>query len=92
MPNGTTRLSGLKTRKVLKALRDSVSILRRQLSPEERRAAIAIIKRSTPVRTLVSRHTRELLRQIFQGREAIDGRRQPARWKTASFRLSAEEG
>jgi hypothetical protein len=36
-----TRLSGLKTRKVLQALRDPVSIPRRQLSPEKRRAAIA---------------------------------------------------
>jgi SNF2 family DNA or RNA helicase len=61
-----TRLSGLKTRKVLQALRDPVSIPRRQLSPEERRAAIAIIKRSTPVSALVSRHTRELLRKYFK--------------------------
>lgn len=61
-----TRLSGLKTRKVLQALRDPVSIPRRQLSPEERRAAIAIIKRSTPVSALVSRHTRELLRRYFK--------------------------
>lgn len=61
-----TRLSGLKTRKILQALRDPVSIPRRQLSPEERRAAIAIIKRSTPVSALVSRHTRELLRRYFK--------------------------
>lgn len=61
-----TRLSGLKTRKVLQALRDPASIPRRQLSPEERRAAIAIIKRSTPVSALVSRHTRELLRKYFK--------------------------
>jgi SNF2 family DNA or RNA helicase len=61
-----TRLSGLKTRKILEALRDTVAIPRRQLSPDERRAAIAIIKRSTPVRSLVSRHTRELLRKYFK--------------------------
>ena len=61
-----TRLSGLKARKVLQALRDTVSIPRRQLSPEERRAAIAIVKRGTPVRALVSRHTRELLRKYFR--------------------------
>ena len=61
-----TRLSGLKTRKILQALRDPVSIPRRQLSPEERRGAIAIIRRSTPVRALVSRHTRELLRKYFR--------------------------
>ena len=66
MAEQQTRLSGLKTRKVLQALRDPVSIPRRQLSPEERRAAIAIIKRSTPVSALVSRHTRELLRKYFK--------------------------
>jgi SNF2 family DNA or RNA helicase len=61
-----TRLSGLKTRKILEALRDPVAIPRRQLTPDERRAAIAVIKRSTPVRALVSRHTRELLRKYFK--------------------------
>jgi len=61
-----TKLSGLKTRRILQALRDDVSIPRRQLSTEERRAAIAIIKRSTPVSALVSRHTRELLRKYFK--------------------------
>jgi SNF2 family DNA or RNA helicase len=61
-----TKLSGLKTRKILQALRDPVSIPRRQLSPEERRAAVAIIRKATPVRALVSRHTRELLRRYFK--------------------------
>lgn len=61
-----TRLSGLKTRKILQALRDPVSIPRRQLSPEERRAAVSIIRKSTPVSALVSRHTRELLRRYFK--------------------------
>jgi SNF2 family DNA or RNA helicase len=61
-----TRLSGLKTRKVLKALRDPVSIPRHQLSGEERLGAIAIIKQSTPVHARVSRHTRELLRKYFR--------------------------
>ncbi|WP_076863823.1 helicase-related protein [Bradyrhizobium mercantei] len=61
-----TRLSSLKTRKILEALRDPVAIPRRQLSPDERRAALAILQRSTPVRALVSRHTRELLRKYFR--------------------------
>jgi SNF2 family DNA or RNA helicase len=60
------RLSGLKTKKILQAVRDPVSIPRRQLSPEERRAAIAIFKRATPVNALVSRHTRDLLRRYFK--------------------------
>lgn len=86
-----TRLSGLKTRKVLQALRDPVSIPRRQLSPEERRAAIAIIKRSTPVRALVSRHTRELLRKYFKAGNlstAVATRQVEDRF----IPLSAEEG
>ena len=33
----------------------------------ERRAALNIMRAHTPVRRLVSRHTRELLRQLFQG-------------------------
>lgn len=61
-----TRLSSLKTRRVLQALRDSAVTPRRQLSSEERRAAISIIKRATPVKALVSRHTRELLRKYFK--------------------------
>ena len=61
-----TRLSGLKTRKVLAALRDKAATPRRQLSQEERRAALAIIKRASPVGALVSRHTRELLRKYFK--------------------------
>lgn len=86
-----TRLSGLKNRKVLQALRDPVSIPRRQLSPEERRAAIAIIKRSTPVRSLVSRHTRELLRKYFKAGKlstAVATRQVEDRF----IPLSAEEG
>lgn len=61
-----SKLGRLKTRKVLQALRDAASIPRRQLSPEERRGAIAVIKQATPVKALVSRHTRELLRHYFR--------------------------
>lgn len=59
-------LGGLKSRKILAALRDVSSIPRRQLSPDDRRAAVKLMKRSTPVRALVSRHTRELLRRYFK--------------------------
>ena len=58
-------LSRLKTNKVLRALRDAASIPRRQLETAERRAAIQIMRASTPVRRLVSRNTRELLRRYF---------------------------
>ena len=61
-----TDLSGLKARKVLRALRDSASIPRRRLGPQERAAACAIMRSHTPIRHLVSRHTRDLLRRYFE--------------------------
>ena len=51
--------------KVLRALRDSSSIPRRRLETPERRAALAAMRARTPVRALVSRHTRDLLRRYF---------------------------
>ena len=59
-------LSRLKVHKILRALRDSASIPRRQLETTERRAAIQIMRSSTPLRSLVSRHTRALLRRYFK--------------------------
>ena len=59
-------LSPLKAGKVLRALRDDASIPRRQLETPERRAAIQIMRANTPIRRLVSRHTRELLRRYFK--------------------------
>ena len=61
-----TELSRLKANKVLRALRDAANIPRRHLETAERRAAIKIMRATTPVRRLVSRNTRELLRQYFQ--------------------------
>jgi len=61
-----TAFSRLKANKVLRALRDPASIPRRQLETEERRAALRIVQAHTPLRRLVSRHTRALLRRYFQ--------------------------
>ena len=61
-----TGLSRLKANKVLRALRDAASIPRRQLETAERRAAIDIMRAGTPMRRLVSRNTRELLRRYFR--------------------------
>ncbi len=61
-----TGLSPLKTGKVLRALRDRASTPRRQLEAAERRAALAVLRAHTPVRRLVSRHTRDLLRRYFK--------------------------
>ena len=59
-------LSRLKANKVLRALRDDAGIPRRQLETDERRAAIGIMRAYSPIRWLVSRHTRELLRRYFK--------------------------
>ena len=69
MPENAQRLadlSPLKASKVLRALRDDASIPRRQLETTERRAAVRIMRAHTPIRRLVSRHTRELLRRYFK--------------------------
>ena len=58
-----TKLSRLRVRKVIQALRDPSSIPRRRLENEERKAAVTVIRGCTPLRHLISRHTRELLRR-----------------------------
>ena len=58
-----TGLSRLRARKVLGALADRASIPRRHFSEEERRAAVLLMTGASPVRRLVSRHTRDLLRR-----------------------------
>ncbi len=59
-------LSRLKVNKILRALRNDASIPRRQLETTERRTAVKIMRANTPLRRLVSRHTRELLRRYFK--------------------------
>ncbi|WP_045218059.1 DEAD/DEAH box helicase [Desulfonatronum thioautotrophicum] len=54
--------SKLKAKKILKALRDKATIPLRQLETPERKAAIRLMLAHTPVKRLISRHTRELLR------------------------------
>ena len=61
-----TGLSPLRINKVLRALRDAAVIPRRQLETAERRAAVSIMRSHTPIRHLVSRHTRELLRRYSE--------------------------
>ena len=58
-----TGLSRLGTSALLRALRDEASIPRRRLETAERRAAVRVMLAHTPIRRLISRHTRELLRQ-----------------------------
>lgn len=67
----TVGKSKLKAQKVLRALRDTAATPRRQLSAEERRSAVAIMRAHTPVAGLISRHTRDLLRE-YHRRGMID--------------------
>ena len=60
--------SGSKFRatRVLHAIRDVANVPRRQLENADRKAAIAVMRANTPIRRLVSRNTRELLRQYYK--------------------------
>ena len=60
------RKSPLRKRKALRALNDTDSLSRRNLSIEIRQASLALAKRWTPVQGLISRHSRNLLRAYKQ--------------------------
>lgn len=60
------RKSPLRKRKALRALNDTDSLSRRNLSIEIRQASLALAKRWTPVQGLISRHSRYLLRAYKQ--------------------------
>ncbi len=77
----TSGHSRLRAQKILRALRDHASTPRRQLSADERRSAVSIMRAHTPVAGLVSRHTRDLLREyhrrglistLIASREVVD--------------------
>jgi ERCC4-related helicase len=59
-------LSPLACRKVLKALRDSSGIPLKRLNAGERRAALETLRRFSPVRFRMIRHTRNLLREYHR--------------------------
>ncbi|AOF97795.1 DEAD/DEAH box helicase family protein [Sphingobium sp. RAC03] len=71
--DGGQRLSNLRTRRILGALRGQASIPRRQLNAEDRQAAVRVMKRWTPVAALMSRHTRALLRR-YQAEGKLEAR------------------
>ena len=58
-----TGLRHIEAGKVLEALRDESTIPRRRLETRQRRAAVRVMRTQTPLRHLISRHTRELLRR-----------------------------
>ena len=58
-----TELSRFRAGKLIAALRSKAKTPRHQLDPSERLAAIAVMRSHSPIRRLISRHTRELLRR-----------------------------
>jgi superfamily II DNA or RNA helicase len=59
-------LSAIDCSAVLKALRDKSSIPLRRLSANQRRAALSVLRRFSPIRHRMSRHTRDLLREYYK--------------------------
>jgi ERCC4-related helicase len=59
-------VSPLARRKILKALRDPSGIPLKRLNTTSRKAALALLRGFSPVRCLMARHTRELLRLYHQ--------------------------
>lgn len=59
-------LSAISCRKVLKALHDESGIPLKRLNPEQRKAALQVLRRFSPIRHRMSRHTRSLLREYHK--------------------------
>ena len=85
-----TGLRSLGTGKVLRAMRSPSSIVRRQLEAPERLAAIAVARANTPIRRLVSRHTRRLLR-AYRERGMVDASIADRNVEDRLVPMSAEE-
>lgn len=58
--------SRLRAKRILSTLRDPAGIPRRQMETADRKVALQLMRRSTPVSRLVSRHTRDLLRRYYK--------------------------
>jgi SNF2 family DNA or RNA helicase len=58
--------SGLQAKKILSALRDTATILRKQMDAPARVVALRLMRSQSPISRLISRHTRELLRRYHK--------------------------
>ena len=90
MAERSSGLRSLGAGKVLRALRSPSSIARRRLQAPERRAAIAVARANTPIRRLVSRHTRRLLRG-YRERGMVDASIADRSVEDRMVPMSAEE-
>ncbi len=59
-------LSSLGCRKILKALHDSSGIPLKRLTADQRKAALQVLRRFSPIRHRMSRYTRNLLREYHK--------------------------
>jgi SNF2 family DNA or RNA helicase len=58
--------SGLQAKKILSALRDTATILRKQMDAPARVVALRLMRSQSPISRLISRHTRDLLRRYHK--------------------------
>lgn len=56
-------ISRLRADRILRALRSKPNVPRKMLAPTDKHLALSLLRQETPVRRLISRHTRELLRR-----------------------------
>ncbi len=56
----------LAARGTIAALRDAAQTARRRLDSDKRTATIRMMQAATPIARLISRHTRELLREYYR--------------------------
>lgn len=56
----------VQSRRVLRRLREGISTAIRLMENDDRKAAIRLMRAHTPIRCLISRHTRKLLRKYFE--------------------------
>jgi SNF2 family DNA or RNA helicase len=83
-------LGGLGCRKVLRALRDQSGIPLKRLDVPQRKAALEILRRFSPVRHRMARHTRNLLRE-YHRRGLIDSSIATRDVRDVSFDMAPSE-
>ena len=83
-------LGGLGCRKVLRALRDKSGIPMKRLDVPQRKAALEILRRFSPVRHKMARHTRNLLRE-YHRRGLIDSPIATREVRDVSFDMAPSE-
>ena len=60
------KITRLKAVQLLRCLRDTATLPRRSMSSKDRDTALRILRRNSPVGRLISRNTRDLLRQYYK--------------------------